>query len=93
MNYNIIALQSQIHILGNFLYINDNLDKTPYNKKFNIFYFDQLNEVPDLDPEFNKTVSLIPNKQYYFCINIQEIFDRFNLPHLYVNKENIEKYF
>lgn len=93
MNYNIIALETQKHILGNFLYINDNLEQTPYNQKFNIYYLDDLNSFPEFDLENNKTISLIPNKKYYFCMNIQEIFDRFQLPHLYINKENIEQYY
>lgn len=94
LNYTIIGLDSQKNILGNFLYINDNLDNMPFDNKFNIIIVESIESLPDInDLENNKIVTLFPNKQYYFCSNIQEVFDRFQLPYYFTTKENIEKYY
>lgn len=94
MNYTIIALDSQKQILGNFLYINDNIEITPFSQKFNIILLNSIDDIPNINNlENTKVISLFPNKQYYFCSTIKEVFDRFELPYFFTTKENIERYY
>lgn len=94
MTYNLIGLDSQKHILGNFIYINEHLEETPFENKFNIIILESIEDLPEIeDLENNRIITLFPNKKYYFCNTIKEIFDRFELPYCFINKEKIEQYY
>lgn len=87
MNYYILGMKHQMHILGNFLYINENrktLNKYPY---FNILF--DIEDIP-LD---SKIVSLFPCENIKHVTSIKEIFDVFELPYFYASKQEIERFY
>lgn len=93
MNYTIIGLKSQLHILGNFLYINDNIHLTPFSEKFNIYFLEDFLDLPNINTNEHKVTTLFPNEKYYFSNSIKEIFDFFNLPYLFIGDDLIENYY
>jgi len=92
MNYNIIGLDHQKHILGNFLAMNDDREKYSMFPYFNIIILDK--NTIDINNEENITVSLIPNiLNFQHVKSIKEVFDSFDLPYLFIEKDIIESYY